>query len=199
MHPWKPLDVLREFLQRPAEIAMIWPDTSTCARRMAEQVDYAQAQVIVEWGCGTGRVTREILKRKRQTTLYLGFEKNPRFFRHLQRLQGPNVHFIPDDVFRTPLHLQRYGYTKADFLISTLPATLLDAQRLFALAAQIVRYRFVQYQYVTALALGRWLRPHMQRFFPQVRLLFCPWNLPPVVILVGSAARRAPSAVRKQP
>jgi len=171
----------KTFLRHPRDTAALFPETPWCARHLVAGLPWERVQVVVEWGCGTGAVTREILRRKPPTALYFGLEARPELFARLQTLENPTVHFFNRDFWETPEVLAEHGLARADVLISTLPVSFFDPEAFFGLAARVARH-FVQYLYVLALLRGYWPGPYLRRYFDAYHVGFCLWNLPPFFI-----------------
>jgi len=144
---------------------------------MAEEVGHSVQ--VVEFGSGTGPVTREILKRLPQNGRLTCFEINPEFCRCLEQIGDPRLRVVNDDA----VHCGRY-VGRPDCVVSGLPLTLFDGQAretILTIAGRSGRY--VQLQYTPVL--GRDIR----RYFSDVRLKFVALNLPPAFVYVCRGVR----------
>ena len=54
---------LYEFIKKPSEVGSITPSSKFLTKELTKQINYTKARHIVEFGAGTGCVTKEILKR----------------------------------------------------------------------------------------------------------------------------------------
>lgn len=171
----------KAFLRHPRATAALFPETPWCARRLVAGIPWSCVQVVVEWGCGTGAVTRVILRHKPPQALYFGLEARPDLLARLKPLESPTVCFFNRDFRETPDILAAHGIARADVVISTLPVSFFDPDTFFGLAARVARH-FVQYLYVLALLRGYWPTPYLHTYFDAYRVDFCPWNLPPFFI-----------------
>ena len=176
---------LWEYLKHPFRVGAVAPSGRGLSRKMMEPVDFHQAEVIVEYGPGTGAFTREILSRKRPETRLVLIEQNDTFFRELYaRCQGKDnttvIHGSAEEADRLVWEL---GVSCADAVISGLPFTSLPqgvSLRVFAATRQLIRDDgvFVTFQY-SKVKEGLFAR-HFQ-----IREVLREWhNLPPAYVYV---------------
>lgn len=84
---------LREFIKAPFKVGAIAPSGPHLARAMVGAIDPAGAQVIVEYGPGTGAFTDAIMPRLTPAMHYFAVELTPAFARILrERYPGAHVH-----------------------------------------------------------------------------------------------------------
>src|SRR3989344_5497970 len=76
---------LSAFLEKPREIGSVIPSSRFLVKELLKSVDFKNAKCIVEYGPGTGRVTKEILKRARKECKVLSFEINRKMYLHLRK------------------------------------------------------------------------------------------------------------------
>lgn len=170
----------RQFLLHPKQLGTMVQSGRTLATKMAEEIN-GSVQV-VEFGAGTGPVTREILRRLPENASLTSFEINRDFCQCLEAIEDPRLQVVNDDA----VHCERY-VNQPDCIVSGLPLTLLDGKAREAILGIAGRSgRFIQLQYTTAM--GRDLR----RYFSEVRVKFVPLNFPPAFVYVC----RCPSEVR---
>lgn len=82
---------LRQFLSNPRDISSVVPSSRWLARAMAEELGPNSGR-IVEFGPGTGRITRAILEAGVAPADLTLFEMNGEFVRHLQdRFAGVTI------------------------------------------------------------------------------------------------------------
>jgi phospholipid N-methyltransferase len=170
----------RQFLLHPKQLGTVVQSGRTLAGKMAEEV--GPSVQVVEFGAGTGPVTREILRRLPENASLTSFEINRDLCRCLDEIGDPRLQVVNDDA----LHCERY-VDQPDCIVSGLPLTLFDGKAREAILAIAGRSgRFIQLQYTTAITRD------LKRYFPDVRLKFVPLNLPPAFVYVC----RCPSRVR---
>lgn len=166
------LHFARQFLRHPRQLGTVVQSGRALARKMAEEV--GESVHVVEFGAGTGPVTREILKRLPENGRLSCFEINRELCRSLNRIGDPRLYVINDDA----ANCERY-VEQADCVVSGLPLTLFDGrarEEILAIASRAGRY--IQLQYTPAIS------KDVRRHFDEVRLKFVPLNFPPAFVYV---------------
>ena len=169
-----------QFLRHPKQLGTMVQSGRMLARKMAEEV--GGSIQVVEFGAGTGPVTRQILKRLPENGRLTCFEINGEFCRRLEAIDDPRLEVVHEDAAKCEYHVDH-----PDCVVSGLPLTLFDErarERILAIARR--SGRFIQLQYTPALSRD------IRRHFSDVRLKFVPLNLPPAFIYVCTC----PSEVR---
>jgi phosphatidylethanolamine/phosphatidyl-N-methylethanolamine N-methyltransferase len=176
---------LKGFLREPRTVGSIAPSSPWLVRAMLDEAQTADAQIIVEFGPGTGVFTDEIIRRMRPDARLLVFEVNQQFYDDLQaRINDPRVAVISDSAAEINQHLQRMGLPQADCIVSGLPFTslprtvthtILDATRTALRPGGV----FVTYQYTPV------LRNLLRSYFPATRITrYVLLNIPPALVFV---------------
>lgn len=162
----------RQFLRHPKQCGTFTESGRVLARRMAEEIRGSCR--VVEFGAGTGSVTREILKQLPADGCLTCFEINPDFCECLQEIDDPRLRIINEDA----QNCERY-VEKPDCVISGLPLTLFSRETLgHILAISSKSGKYIQLQY-TPFLIGE-----IRRYFSQVKLRFVPQNFPPAFVYV---------------
>lgn len=100
------------------------PSSRFLVERLLDQVDWARADTIVEYGPGVGTITAPILQRMSPQALLVVFEMNRDFVGHLrQRLPDPRLHVVHGSAERVRAELRHLKLTGADYIISGIPYT----------------------------------------------------------------------------
>lgn len=175
-----------EFAKRPRSIGAIAPSSKFLARDMLEEIDFESIQTIVEFGPGTGPVSREIMRRATPEITYFAMETNPRFVEHLRR-EMPQLPLVADTAANVREHLRERGRETADAIVSGLPFSsfgeALQDQILEAiLGALPPGGYFTTLAYFNSLTLPGGIRFHrkLKRSFSETRISKMTWlNLPP--------------------
>lgn len=180
---------LKEYCRNFREIGSIMPDSNVCFSTLLKFVPFDSAKVILEYGAASGTVTREIIKRKRQKTALICFEKNNNFFNLLTRnVHGQNVFLINDDVFNSAKILStEVGVSNegVDCIISTLPCSFLNFDELLQKAVIPLLKKdgfFIQYTYISSFLKGFRLNSILRKYFSQINSDFVLFNIPPTLI-----------------
>jgi phosphatidylethanolamine/phosphatidyl-N-methylethanolamine N-methyltransferase len=191
------LTFLWEYCRNFREIGSILPDSTACLNSLLKHVPFESADLIIEFGAGSGTVTREIILRKRRETVFISFEKNHTFCKRLLNDLGrENVYFSHADVFDSVKALAARMSNpdgRVDCIISTLPCSCLDFEALVKnVVLPLLKQggSFIQYMHVVSLLKGFRLKPLLQKHFNLIDLRFVLFNLPPVLIYSCRATNR---------
>jgi phospholipid N-methyltransferase len=169
----------KNFLQHPLMLGSFIPSSRFLIRTLLEELDFARARVIVEYGPGVGTFTHEILKRMRPDAMLLALETNSEFVRFLRgSTSDPRLHVVHGSAASVQGALKALGAKRADFVISGIPFSTLPAsvreEVLHATRAVLQpEGAFLVYQF-SPMVLG-----NLRQVFSQVRRGFQPLNMPP--------------------
>ena len=176
---------LWEYLKHPFRVGAVAPSGKALARKMMEPVDFGRAEVLVEYGPGTGSFTRELLARKRPETLLILIEQNETFFRELyDRYHGrDNTLVLCGSAEAADTLVREQGAEGADAVVSGLPFTSLPGEvtlRVFEATRRLIGEEgiFVTFQY------SRVKQSLFSRHFRIKKVLKEKRNLPPAHVYV---------------
>lgn len=174
---------MRGFLRSPRSVGSIAPSSRWLVRAMLDTSGVEQAQVIAEFGPGTGVFTDEIIRRMRPDARLLVFEVDPQFVANLRaRISDARVAIIDDSAATIGEQLAQRDLPALDCIVSGLPFTSLPRPVTHAiLEATRAALRpdgvFVTYQYTPV------LRKLLRAYFPATRIRrFVLRNLPPALV-----------------
>ncbi|MBI4086977.1 phospholipid methyltransferase [Candidatus Kaiserbacteria bacterium] len=177
------MDFLIESFKHWPTIGAFAPCSSAVAEKMTRPVDFSRARVLVEFGGGTGAITKTILARMRPDAELVSFELLPAFVSALKRIPDSRLTVVHDSAANLGAYLAAREIEKADAIISTLPVGTMNK----ALRARIFEEvkgalgtggRYVQIQY----SLLSW--KEIKRNFPETSLDFTPRNFPPAFFYI---------------
>ena len=156
MLDWK---YFREFVVHPTVIGSVAPCSRRLAREMMREVDWAQTDIVVEYGPGTGTFTERILALLKPGARVLAVEMNSRMASVFRR-RFPDVAVAEDSVGHLPNLLTEWGASRVDCIISGLPWTCFGPglqRRLLDVTSQALRNggHFATVGYLPGLALPR--------------------------------------------
>ncbi|MBI4429749.1 MAG: hypothetical protein HY562_11600 [Ignavibacteriales bacterium] len=179
---------LKEYIRDPLAIGSVVPDSRTCVKALLKHVPFDSSRIILEFGSASGAVTEEIMKRKRENTMLVCFEKNPHFYESLKRrVRGTNVILSGGDVQRSNRFLYFQGIAKGtvDCIISTLPCSNLDYETI--LEQSVISWLkpdglFVQYMHVLSYLKGFSLESVLSKHFGSIQSDFVFSNIPPAIV-----------------
>lgn len=146
------LHFTRNFLLRPGEIGAIAPSSNALSREMVADIAPQDAGTVLEFGPGTGSLTKMVADLAGSPERYLGIEINPNFVRvlHDRFKDLPIVEGSAEDAERICVE---YGVTSIRAIISGLPFACLprtiqdnviDAvERLLPVGAEFRTFQYV--------------------------------------------------------
>lgn len=180
---------LNQSVRHFKEIGSVAPDSPTCINSLVNSIPFDSAELILEYGAGSGAVTREILKRKELKSTLICFEKNNTFYNLLRKnVKGSNVFIVHDDVFNSMnILFLRFGLQagSVDCIVSTLPWSSLKFEELLRNEVLPLLKEggiFIQYMHTLSVLKGIMLRPILKRYFSQIDLEFVFFNIPPALV-----------------
>lgn len=119
----KLIKFLIEYIKSPRTVGAIAPSSERLAEKMIRDIDFENAECIVEYGPGTGVFTDKLAERKRPDTVLILLEYNKEFCKQLQeRYNGyDNIVIINDSAENIDRYLVKYNIKKVDYIVSGLP------------------------------------------------------------------------------
>ena len=182
MHFREKFIFLKRFAKSPGRIGSVTPSSKFLTRAMLDRVNWEEANYIAELGAGTGVFTREIVKRAKDDAKILVYEIDP----DLQKLIKEEHHThkgltLYSDAQKLMTHLQENGINKLDYVISSLPFTVLPRKMTVRILDAVVKYlkpdgHFIAYQYSSI------MRHVLQKKFAKIKSRFVMFNIPPAFV-----------------
>ncbi len=178
----KKISFFREFLKERRTVGAISPSSIFLAKKMISSIDFSRARTLVEFGPGTGIFTKQILKNMHPDAKLFVFETQKSFCEKLKtEIVDNRMILINDSAEKIGEYLQKNGLENAEYIISSLPFTVIPSQIKNSILNQSVKFlapmgSFLQFQYS--------LNAHklLKSKFKQVKLDFTPMNIPPAFI-----------------
>lgn len=176
---------VKSLVENPGEIGQVTPSSRFLAEGMVANLDLATAKAVVEFGPGTGAVTKAIIKKCGAETTFFALETNANMITIWQR-RFPNHQIIHDSAENISKHLNEHGHKEVDYIISSLPFALLPpelAGRILTNAYAALRPGgvFVTYQYIHARLINSAMRL-LRKTFSDIDTSVVFRNLPPSFI-----------------
>jgi phosphatidylethanolamine/phosphatidyl-N-methylethanolamine N-methyltransferase len=177
-------------------VASVAPSSRYLVRAMLQPLPLQRARVVVELGCGTGVMTRALLKRLPSSATLLAFEINPRFTRYLKLMvSDPRLVLIDASAETIRGQLQRRGVEQVDAVVSSLGLAFMPAPQREAFLGELSGLLdeqgvFTQYHYLHGLQfqdgrLGRFdIAGLLRRHFRSVQRSIVWRNLPPAYVFI---------------
>jgi phosphatidylethanolamine/phosphatidyl-N-methylethanolamine N-methyltransferase len=186
----------RAFLKAPRVVASVMPSSSLLEQRVVRAADPQAARVVVEFGGGTGGITRALLQAAGPQARVLVIERTAEFIESLERIHDSRLEVVHGCASSVGAELARAGHPAVDAVVSGIPFSTLPE----VLAAEIVGEvhqalapggRFVAYQFSDAVA--DYARPVMGEPEVQHELR----NMPPLKVFTWRKEAGRPGDGRK--
>jgi phospholipid N-methyltransferase len=171
----------RQFLAHPRRVGSLIPSSRPLIGRMLAGVDWARVETAVEFGPGTGVVTRALLARLRPDARLIAFELNPQFATYLARsIADPRLVVLP----MSAEHVADHVPAGCEVAISSLPFSIMPREvrgRILAATARVLKpgAPLIGYQYSPAFL------AELRGAFPAVHVRFEPRNWPPAFVFTA--------------
>ena len=178
----------RNFFKHPRMLGSLIPSSRFLIDQLLRQIDWARAELIVEYGPGVGTFTTEILRRMRPDATLVVFETNSEFVRFLRdSLRDPRLHIVHGSADQVASVLERLGRGPADYIISGIPFSTIPEDRREAIlraTREALRPRgaLIVYQFT------RRILPSLERVFGRVSRDFEPRNILPAQLFYCTSA-----------
>ena len=118
----------RNFFRHPRMLGSIVPSSRFLIKQLLEPINWARARVIVEYGPGVGGITVEVLRRMRADATLIAIEMNPEFVSYLSNsIPDARLKVVEGSAEQVDEILRRFGYTRADYIISGIPFSTIPA------------------------------------------------------------------------
>lgn len=176
---------VKSLVENPGEIGQVTPSSRFLAEGMVNNLDLASANAVVEFGPGTGAVTKAIIKKCGEKTTFFALESNANMVTIWQR-RFPEHKIIHDSAEHISKHLNLHNLKEADYIISSLPFALLPvdlSDRILKNAYHALKPGgvFVTYQYIHARLFNSAMRL-LRKAFTDIDTSVVFRNLPPSFI-----------------
>jgi len=169
----------RTFLKYPNMVGWMLPSSSWVVDRVLSEINWGQANVIVEYGPGLGAFTGKLLERMRPDATLIALEINPVFLEVLKnQFTEARLRLVERSAADIASVLREFGFVSADYVISGIPFKPMP----HPLRDEIVRRtysvlrpqgRFLVYQLSTV------VKPYLENVFAEVKSESELLSLPP--------------------
>jgi phospholipid N-methyltransferase len=180
---------IKEFALNPNSIGAIAPSSDFLGSEIVNELGLEQARSVLEYGPGTGALTRHVMATIPRDCTLVAIERNPVFAQQL-RAQFPKMTLHEGSVADVRKICDQYGVSSVDCIVSGLPwaAFSLEMQREYLNAMMTVLRpggRFATFAYLHGLALpaGRRFADLLPEYFVEIKRSRVIWrNVPPAFV-----------------
>ncbi|MBM3465833.1 MAG: methyltransferase domain-containing protein [Armatimonadetes bacterium] len=182
------MNVIKQFLSDWKTTGAVVATSQFTQATMLDMVDFSRIKLAVEFGPGSGAITKCILSRMRPDATLIGVEINPSFAEVLrERIADSRLEIVVDSATHLPAILEARGPGRADCVFSSLPFMNLPPD-LRDEILQAAREGLKPGAQLVALQYTPWVLPRLlRRYFGGYHFRFNLLNVPPA--FVYSAAR----------
>ncbi|MEE4000080.1 methyltransferase [Tenacibaculum sp. FZY0031] len=178
----KKFNFFKEAVKNYKTSGTIVPSSKYLAHKMLKEIDFKTAEVIVELGPGNGAITQYILKKLHPKTILICFEINDAFYQELKKINHSQLIVLKASAENIKLEIEKLGYTKADYIVSSLPLTIIPKEISHSILTKSYNFLtttglFIQYQYSLT-----YYKKLKEVFGNAINLSFEPLNFPPAFI-----------------
>lgn len=173
----------------PLKTASLLPSSEKLCNMIVEAAGISSADVVVEFGSGTGAITEKIVEKMRSSGTLVAIEINPDFAERTKR-RFPEAFVFNRCAGDAPQCLKSLGMEGCDRIVSGLPwAVFGDSfqKRLLTAAQNALNPGgvFVSFAYMPAhlLPSGKKFRQNLESIFSEVKKTGIEWNnFPPAFV-----------------
>lgn len=179
----KPIQFLGQFLGGNKHVGAVWPSSRFLVAQMVKPIDFAQAKLIVEYGPGTGNITRKLLSKMLPDAKLIVFEINESFMAGLNKIDDNRLMVFNVPAEKVAEVLEHHHFGSPDYVVSSLPLAIIPEN----IVAKILSGTYallkagkpmIQFQY-SPTSLSR-----LKKVFDRVEIKFAPINVPPALVYV---------------
>ncbi|PIN91208.1 hypothetical protein COU57_01445 [Candidatus Pacearchaeota archaeon CG10_big_fil_rev_8_21_14_0_10_32_14] len=176
------ISLFEAFLKDKSGVASIVPSSKSTVKIICGMIPYREENTIIEYGPGTGAITKGLLKKMGNDSQLILIEQNNELYNSLtkQFTSDSRVSIFHDLAQNVKNILQRKSIYEVDTIVSGIPFSYLDditaqlivdqSKNLLKIGGQLIVYQFKD-------DIERYLRN-----FREVRVKENPFNIPPLKI-----------------
>jgi len=160
------------------KIGAVAPVSRFTVHRMCRRIDPSRCKVVVEYGPGTGSITRGLLRRLAPDALLIAIERNADFVDYLSAtIKDPRLTVFNGNAENVRSILAGAGIDRAHCVVSSIPFAILDMRTRDRITeetyeALVPGGSFLMYQY------SRAMTAVLRRFFYSIDMEFEWRNIP---------------------
>jgi len=167
-------------------VASVTPTSKSAVKKVCGKIDFNGRRLIVEYGPGTGVFTSNLLKNMNDDSRLIAIERNPSFYRVLQKVFVDSRLTVFNDCAGNVLDVLKFcGESEVDIIISGIPFSLLSKEnklRILKNAHSALKEGGLFLAYQNFFHLPEFLKVHLEDIFQNVRSQYVLQCLPPLVL-----------------
>jgi phospholipid N-methyltransferase len=150
-------------------------------------IPFEKTKIIVEYGPGTGVLTKRLLQQLRKDGKLIAIERNKEFYQVLRKINDTRLLLFNEDAKNVETILQKMNISNVDIVLSAIPISYLkpnEKNDFIEKAKKILSKdgKFIVYSQHSSHA-----KPYLKNFFEKVRLKIELRNIPPAFIFEATS------------
>lgn len=176
------INFLKESLKSLKTSGTLFPSSRFLATKLLQGIDFDKADLIVEFGPGNGKITKDILQHLQPDGKLIVFEINDSFYNELLKIKDTRLIVVKQSADLVIEVIKQHGFETVDYIVSSLPLTnipkpITDSILENAYKSLNPKGYFFQYQYSLT-----YYSALKDTFKGNVSLGFEPLNIPPAFV-----------------
>ena len=162
-------------------VGAIFPTSKAVINEIIKKINFATANVIVEYGAGTGVITKELLLKMNTNARLFVIETNPEFIEILNQIKDNRLYVVNGNAVDVNELLADYNLPLIDYVISGIPFSFFIPIKRMSIVRNTCKIikdggKFIVYQYSSL------MEKYLYYCFNKVNKQFALANIPPVVL-----------------
>jgi len=172
--------LLKEFL-KDKKVGSIKSSSKFLVKAICDRIDFNGNKLIVEYGPGTGVLTKAILKKMNFKSKFIIIETNKKFVSALEMINDKRLIIINDSAENIEKIMRNLGINKADYVISGIPFSFLknaSKEKIITGTKKILLDKgyFFVYQ------VRKIIEKDLKKYFSKIKKHYEVRNIPPLII-----------------
>ena len=188
---------LKTAISNFTQVGSIIPSSGALIKKLVSFADLQKARYVVEFGPGTGCLTREILKRSSPMTEVISIELNPHFHKYLkERINDHRFNIYNENAANLKECMCKHNTKEVDYIFSSLPFMLFPKMTIRKILRETYsclapKGKFILFQYSAN------IEDLLKSVFQEVKKHHVMLNVPPATVFVCSKEKTAHN-IKKQ-
>jgi len=180
----KKMTFFKEAIKSLKTSGSLIPSSKFLVKRILKNVDFKNAELIIEYGAGNGIITHEILKKIKPSATLVCFEINEVFYKELKTINHPQLVVLDASAEQIEAEIKKLNFSEICFVVSSLPLAILPKELSKTIIEKSFKLlktggKFIQFQYST-----KSLKLLKSIFIKKIVVDFEPLNIPPAFLYI---------------
>ena len=163
-------------------VASLIPTSKRGIQSICKSIDFSKDNIFVEYGGGTGVISRYLIRNMTADSLLIIIEKNFKLYSHLKKLENKNVLIHYGCASHIKSILTRYGLSKANYILSGIPFSFITKKQTELILKDTSQSltnggMFIVYQYSSM------MKQQLKSYFSTIKEDRVLLNLPPLFVM----------------